>query len=323
MTNFQVYRKTLSFSLVQFLVDMLALFIVVGAASAGFFMFQKQGDTNAVIGLGVGLLIGIVIAVLISIFITNRIKAAQIAMMTKGVVDGELPAHAYKEGFIEIKGRFGKITAFFAITSLIKGIFRQIGRGVNKLGTAVGGQVGDTVTSVIDGAVQTLIAYLCDCCLGWILYRKDENSFKAGCEGCVIFFEHGKTLIRNIGRIFGMGVLSFIVIGGAFFGLSYFVFNMFPTMFQTLSTEIIKFFESGSDIPEVISNPKYLMLFTSAIIGIVMWSTIHSVLIRPFIFVGVLRNFMNAGKAHMPSEADFNKIENISPKFRRLRSKAQ
>ena len=321
MTNFQVYRKTLSFSLVQFLVDMLAFFIVAGAATAGFFMFQKQGDTNAVIGLAVGLLIGIVLAVLISIFITNRIKAAQIAMMTKGVVDGELPDHTYKAGFQEIKGRFGKITAFFAITWAIKGIFRQIGRGVNKLGTAVGGQVGDTVTSVIDSAVQTLIAYLCDCCLGWILYRKDENSFKAGCEGCVIFFEHGKTLIRNIGRIFGMGFLSFAIIGGAFFGVSYLIFSNFPAMFATLSQEIMKFFEAGEEIPEVISNPMYLTIFVSAIIGIVMWSTIHSVLIRPFIFVGVLRNFMKAGKEHMPTEADFNKVDSISPKFRRLRSK--
>lgn len=321
MTNFQVYRKTLSFSLVQFLVDMLAFFIVAGAATAGFFMFQKQGDTNAVIGLAVGLIIGIVLAVLISIFITNRIKAAQISMMTKGVVDGELPDHTYKAGFQEIKGRFGKITAFFAITWAIKGIFRQIGRGVNKLGTAVGGQVGDTVTSVIDSAVQTLIAYLCDCCLGWILYRKDENSFKAGCEGCVIFFEHGKTLIRNIGRIFGMGFLSFVVIGGTFFGVSYLIFSNFPAMFVTLSQEIMKFFEAGEEIPEVISNPMYLTLFVSAIIGIVMWSTIHSVLIRPFIFVGVLRNFMKAGKEHMPTEADFNKVDSISPKFRRLRSK--
>ena len=321
MTNFQVYRKTLSFSFVRFLVDMLAFFIVAGAATAGFFMFQKSGDVNAVIGLGVGLLIGIVLAVLINIFITNRIKAAQIAMMTKGVVDGKLPDHTYKAGFDEIKGRFGKITAFFAITWAIKGIFRQIGRGVNKLGTAVGGDVGNSVTSVIDSAIQTLIEYLCDCCLGWILYRKNENSFKAGCEGCVIFFEHGKTLIRNIGRIFGMGFLSFAVIGGAFFGLSYFIFSNFPAMFETLSQEIIKFIEPGEDIPEIISNPMYLMIFVSAIIGIVMWSTIHSVLIRPFIFVGVLRNFMKAGIENLPKEADFDKIDKISPKFGRLRSK--
>ena len=101
----------------------------------------------------------------------------------------------FKEGFKEIKGRFGKITAFFAITWAIKGIFRQIGRGVNKLGTAVGGQVGDTVTSAIDSAIQVLIGYLCDCCLGWILYRQEVNSFKEALTDKKSKFFMSKTIL--------------------------------------------------------------------------------------------------------------------------------
>ena len=58
MSNFQVYKKTLSFSLVNFLVDLLSLFIVLGAATGGFFLFDKSTD-KAIIGLAVGLVVGI------------------------------------------------------------------------------------------------------------------------------------------------------------------------------------------------------------------------------------------------------------------------
>lgn len=314
MTNFQVYKKTLPFSLVEFLVSLLALFILAGLCSAGFFLFSKQMD-HALIGLAVGFIVGIIVVILINIFVTNRIKAAQIAMMTKGVTEDALPDHAFKEGFNEIKGRFGKITAFFFITNAIKGIFRQIGRGINRIGTAVGGDAGNAVTSAIDSAIQTLIGYLCDCCLGWILFRKDESAAKAGCEGAVIFFKHGKTLIRNIGRIFGMGFLSLLLIGGAFFGVFYLVFTQFPNMFIALANEIVKL---GGDVPEFLTNPTILIVVVAAIAGIVIWSTIHSVLIRPFILVGVLRNFMAAGQKDIPSEADFKELDSRSPKFAKL-----
>ena len=321
MTNFQVYRKTLSFSLVEFLVNILLVFIVLGCATAGFFIMNKSTDM-AIVGLVIGLLIGIIAAAIISVFVVNRIKAAQIAMMTRGVVDGALPDHSFKEGFKEIKGRFAKITVFFFITNSIKSIFRQLGRGINRIGTAVGGQVGDTVTSAIDSAIQTLIGYLCDCCLGWILFRKEENSFRAGCEGCVIFFKHGKTLIRNIGRIFGMGLLSFILIGAAFTGLFFLLFNLLPQMFNGLANEITEItVRNGGEFPEFLQDPKMLMLMFAVIGGIIFWSIVHSVFIRPFILVGVLRNFMTAGQKDLPTEKDFETLNNKSPKFARLYNK--
>ena len=74
MTNFQVYKKTLPFSLVEFLVSLLALFILAGLCSAGFFLFSKQMD-HALIGLAVGFIVDIIIVILINIFVTNRVKA--------------------------------------------------------------------------------------------------------------------------------------------------------------------------------------------------------------------------------------------------------
>lgn len=315
MTNFQVYRKTLLFSIIMFGVDIIKLVILAGFCVAGFFILNTTGDGMGLLGLLIGFVLAIVAIVLINIFVSNRIKAAQIAMMTKGVTENALPDHTVKEGFNELKGRFGSITVFFFVTNAIKGIFKQIGRGINKIGTAVGGNTGNAVTSAIDSAVQTLIAYLCDCCLGWVMYRKDQNAARSACEGAVIFFKHGKTLIRNIGRIFGMGFLSFLLIGGAFFGLSYLIFNAFPAFFTALSQEIV---QVGGEIPDFVYDLKTLMIFVAAIAGIIIWSMLHSVLIRPFILVGVLRNFMAAGKEHIPTEAEFQEVANKSPRFAKL-----
>lgn len=323
MTNFQVYKKTLSFSFIKFAVDLLALIAVVGASVAGFFI-MNQSTNRALIGLAVGLVIGIILATLIEFFISNRIKAAHIAMITKGVTEDKLPDHTTKAGFDEIKGRFGKITVFFLITRAIKGIFNQIGRGINQIGTAVGGDVGNGVTSAINSAIQVVIGYLCDCCLGWVLFRKDINSFKAGCEGAVIFFKHGKTLVKNVGRIFGMGFLSLIVFGGAFFGLSFLILNAIPGLMSTLSNEILELGTRNNwNIPDFVSNVTLLTVIISAILAIVLWSMLHSVIARPFILVGVMRNFMNAGKAHIPNEADFKEVAAKSPKFAKLLEKVE
>ncbi len=319
MTNFQVYRKTLSFSLLMFLVDILVFAILGGSAVGGFFIADSTASSRAFIGLIIGLVIGIILAVLINIFITNRIKAAQISMMVKGVTEGNLPDRSFKQGFEEIKGRFASITGFYLVTRAIRAIVNQISRGINRLGTMVGGQVGNSVTSAIDSAVQTLLSYLCDCCLGWILYRKDISTAKAGCEGAVIFFKHGKTLIRNIGRIFGMGLLSLVLIGGGFFGISYLIFMQFPTMFDPIVKEIADFAaRESADIHPALTNPTTFAIVLAAVIGLIIWGILHSVLIRPFVLVGVMRNYMAAGIQDMPTESDFAKLDSMSPRFRKM-----
>ena len=322
MSNFQVYKKTLPFSLFSFLFDLLGFLVVVGLATAGFFIFANGGDAGmGILGLILGLILGGVLAFLINLFITNRIKSAQIAMMTKGVSEDNLPDHTFKAGMQEMKGKFGKITAFLFITNAIKGIFRQVGKAINALGTAVGGNTGNVVTSTINTGVEILIGYLCDCCLGWIFYRKDINSFKAGCEGAVIFFKHGKTLLRNIGRIFGMGILSLLLIGGAVTGILIAVFMQFPAMFESLRVEIAEIITEG-ELPAFFATPNGIIVLVSLIIGIVFWSMIHSVFIRPFILTGVLRNFILSGEKDLPKEADFATLAEKSPKFAKLQQKA-
>lgn len=318
MNNFQVYKRTLVFSFIRFFLGLLCLAVLAGLTIGGFFIMEKTNN-KGLIGLAIGLVVGIIICVLVNIFVDNRFKAAQIGMMATGVVDGKLPDHIVSAGLGEVKGRFAKLTLFFMVTGAIKGIFRQIGRGLDKLGRAVGGDVGEGITSAINTAIQILLEYLCDCCLGWVMYNKKEGVAKAACQGAVIFFKHGKALIRNVGRIFGMGFLSLAIFGGGFFGIAYLISKQFPNLYVTLAKEITEFgTRQNVNIAEWVKDPNNLMLILSGVVGLVLWGMIHSLLIRPFILVGVLRNFMTAGLKDKPTEKDFDELASKSPKFAKL-----
>lgn len=321
MTNFQVYKKTLSFSFISFFIGIFELVLVSGLSIGGYFVMNQSND-KAIAGLAIGFLLSIALVVLIHIFIVNRIKAAQVGMMAKGVVDGKLPDKVVSSGWADVKGRFASLTLFFMVIGAIKGAFRQVGRTANRVGTIVGGDVGGGITSAIDGAIQVLIGYLSDCCLGWVMFNREKGVAKAACEGTVIFFKHGKTLIKNIGRIVGLGLLSFVVVGGVFFGLSFVIFSQFPQVFQNLAHEIAEIGVRGeSEIPAFLTNPTVLTAVAAGVAGIVLWSMLHSLLVRPFILVGVLRNFINSGLNEQITNADFDELEKKSPKFSKLRSR--
>ena len=320
MTNFQVYKKTLSFSLVGFVVDLIVLAVWATIGVIGFKVTESTSD-KGLIGLTIGLVVGIIVAIIIKVFVSNTLKAGQVAMMTKGVTEDELPEKTFHEGRKLVKERFASITAFFFITGAIKGIFRQLMRAINRVASAVGGETGNAISSAIDAAVQILIGYLCDCCLGWVFYRKELGTARAACEGSVIFFKHGKTLIKNIGRIFGMGALGLIVIGGGFFGIFYGICNLMSGSFNTLALEVTEALKRAGDTDaSFLTNPNNLMLITSGLLALIIYGMIHSVFIRPFILVGVLRNFTAAGVKETPTEKEFSTLTEKSPKFAKLYS---
>lgn len=323
MTNFQVYKKTLSFSLIGFLVDLLVFVGFIAICALGFIIADKAFD-KGLIGLALGFVVAVVFSILMNIFVSNVLKAGHIAMITRGVTEDALPENVLSEGKKAVKERFATITAFIFITRAIKNIFRQIGRIVTKVGTAVGGETGGNIASIINSAVQVLLGYLCDCCLGWVFYRKDKNAARATCEGAAIFFKHGKTLFKNIVRIFGLGLLSLAIIGGAFFGIGYLISStMLKGAFDSLAGEIAEAsLRNDLDVPQAFMEPKTLMLIVSGVAALFIWNIIHSVFVRPFILVGVMRNFTASGIKEMPTEAELNELDKKSPRFAKIHANA-
>ena len=318
MDNKEIYKKTLTFSLRRFLWDAASLVIIIVVAAAGFFLAEKLAS-QGLIGLVVGIVIGIIVVAIASHFVSYVFKAGQIAMMTKAIADGKLPDDVYGEGKKIVKERFLTVAAYYAVTGVIKGIFNELGRVITAVGQAVGGDNGGAVGSTISGVIQTIVGYLCDCCLGWVFYKKDEKATKATMEGAVLFFKHGKTLMKNLGRVFGIGILSFVVIGGVFFGVFYLITLAMPGVFEGLAAEFANIAAGGEvEMPEFLTNAQNLMLIAAGIGGVTMWGIIHSVFVRPFILVGVLRNYIESGKNEKISDADFAELDKKSKKFAKL-----
>lgn len=318
MTNSQIYKRTIKFSLLRVFWDIFAFVVLVAVSIAGFVIAQNAAN-QGLVGLGIGFILGAIIMYVILHYIAFSYKAGQIAMMAKGVTEGKLPEDVIGEGKAVVKKRFKTVAAYYAVTGAIKGIFRQIGNGITSAGKAVGGDAGGAVGGTVSSVIQTIVNYLCDCCLGWVFYRDKEKSTKATLEGAVLFFKHGKTLAKNLGRVFGIGILSFLVIGGIFGGISFLIMSMFPDVFNDLSVKAAEAAaESNAGVAEFLSNATNLMIVFAVMIGVVFWEMIHSTFIRPFVLVGVLRNYIQSGIDDMPNEKSFAELDEKSSKFAKL-----
>lgn len=318
MDNKQIYKATLCFSIRRVLWDLLALLVWAGVMALGFFIAEKAAD-KGLIGLAIGGVIGLIALVFFLRWLSYKYKAGQIAMMTKGITEGELPQDVMGEGQKIVKERFATVAAFFAVTRVIKAIFNQLGRGISAAGRAIGGDTGGTAGDVISSVIQVIVSYLCDCCLGWVFYRKDAKATKATCEGAVLFFKHGKTFFKNMGRVFGMGLATLAVIGGAFAGIFYLIASRFPAVFDRLYVELA---ESSTKMPEWLNSPTILMIAASVIGGLIVWAFFHSLFIRPFVLVGVLRNYIQSGINDIPTEESFAVLDGKSEKFKKLHQEA-
>ena len=320
MNNKEIYRKTVGFSIRRMLWDMLAFLILAALGGAGYALSEKMAN-KGLVGLGIGILVGIIAVAIFLRYISYIYKAGQIAMMTKAVSDGSLPQDVIGEGKKAVKERFVTVAVFFTVTRIIGGIFRQLGKGIVSIGEKLGGDTGKTIGSAISIAVEVVIAYLSDCCLGWVFYRKEVKAAKATCEGAVLFFRHGKTLAKNMGRVFGMGHASLALIGGAFTGVFYLIASGFPTLFSRLAAEVAEAAaRAESTISASMTDPNTLMWICAGLAGVILWSIIHSAFIRPFVLVGVLRNYIESGIQDVPSEDSFAVLDGKSAKFKKLHS---
>ena len=168
-----------------------------------------------------------------------------------------------------------------------------------------------------------VISYLCDCCLGWVFYRDDVKSAKATCEGAVLFFKHWKTLAKNMARVFVFALVSLLVIGGVFFGIAYLIFSQFPAWFDALAKEFIEIAaQDGTEAAGFLTDPNSLLLVAAALVGVIFWLILHSVFVRPFVLVGVLRNYMASGIGDIPEESSFAALDSKSKKFQKLHAEA-
>ena len=318
MSNKEIFSRTFGFSVRRFLFTVLA-FIAAAALCLVGYAIGEHFLQKGLLGLGIGAVVALVFLIIFLRYVAYTYKAGQIAMMTQGVTAGELPDDVIGAGKQVVKSRFKTVAIYFAATGIIRGIFAQIGKGITKLGDRLGGDTGRTVGSAVSTVISVIVSYLCDCCLGWVFYRDDIGAGRATCEGAVLFFKHGKTFARNMGRIFGIGLLTLVIIGGIFGGIAYFAGQPLEPFFAEFAVKMQEIAAEGErSIPQFLQTAQGLMIAASAVVGLIFWSIIHGSFIRPFVLTGVLRNYMEAGMDDIPTEDSFRMLDSRSAKFRKL-----
>ncbi len=322
LSNGDIYRKTLTFSIRRLIFCVIYIIILAALTAGGFIIADKfiKGSGMGLVGMGIGFVIALVLIGIISHFFMYVFRAGQIAVMTKAVTEDCLPDNCWEAGKAAVKERFATVAIYYAATSVIKGLFRELGNAITKIGESVGGESGNAVGSAISIVINTIVEYLCDCCLGYVFYRKDESAFKATCEGAVTFFKYGKTFLKNMGRIFGMGLASLILIGGAFFGVFFLILGNFSSSIAVLANELSELRNADNQsVINFLSDPGNLTIAIAAVLALIVWSIIHGTFIKPFVLVGVLRNYMTTAIENIPDASEFGILEKHSKKFKKYK----
>ena len=124
-----------------------------------------------------------------------------------------------------------------------------------------------------------------------------------------------------LGLIFGalVGVISLLIIGGAFTGVFYLILSANGEALAGLYHAVAEAAaESESQFGQLLQNPATVPVAIAALGGIIVWSMVHATFVKPFVLTGVLRNYMASGINDIPSELSFGQLDSISPKFRKL-----
>ncbi|MDO4548606.1 MAG: hypothetical protein Q4D04_10935, partial [Clostridia bacterium] len=319
MNNGQIYLKTFRFSIYRLLLGLAGIIVAALITMAGYYItLPMPTDTNVIV-TGISLIVGLIACWLISRYGGYLFKAGQIAMITRGVTEGELPDNVVSEGIAAVKSRFLTVNVYFAITSAISGISNQITRGLNAITGALGGLSGnDDTKNVVQGVgavislfISIVLEYVNYCCLGWVFYKKDENAFKSTCDGAVIYFQNWKTMLANAGKVLGMTLLSLILIGGIFF----MVFDaVLPQQFMT-AAEL-------TDL-EMDLTPEDIAIIVRVVLAVVAWLFVHAALVQPYILVSVMRKYIDKARDTQITFDLYDKLCGISGKFKAAFAKSK
>lgn len=319
MKNREIYAKTLRFSLLQILVDLLGLLIAIAIPAVAFLVTRGKEDV-CVAATAICAVVGIVAGLLFAKYAGYLFKAGQIAMVTQAVATGQLPENVVEAGKQAVKSRFLTANVYFGLTSLISGINAQLTRGITGATETLGKMTGnDNAGGVVEGIgaaisifISVVLEYISCCCLGWVFYNKDQNAFKSTCDGAVIYFQNGKVLMKNMGKVIGISLLCFVLIGGGLFAGLNAVIGDLPALFTAEQLAQMEMDLTPGDV-------RYILIGVLALIG---WGILHAALVKPYLLVSVMRDYLNAAAKTPPAVDIYGKLCKLSGKFRKAYAKS-
>ena len=315
-TNKQIYIKLLPLIILCFFIDIIGFGFLVGGPIIGINI--GGGDEGSFIGFLVGFVIGVILTILYQTFIANIARSSIVAMITKIETTNEIPTNVVTEGFKLSKSRFASITVLFLISQGIRSATGMINHGVANISTGGHRGAASTAKSILDSISNTLISYLSDCCLAWVFYRSNLKTGKAAIEGLALFFKKGRTLLANAKRVVVIGIISFIAIAGISFGVSFTILHFNSGISQSIIDAMVNTFDDLS--PELMNIAIFNVIF-AFVIALYLWTVIHFTFVRPFVLIGVIRNYIESGKEVEITEEDIKSTIARAPRLSKIQDK--
>ena len=225
----QIYSKTMPFvwaklllGLATFVISIVLLAILMGLAwlikSEGLFIFMfflwlgATGVVNFVLNHYMGYLV----------------KAGHVAVITEAVTTGRVPDNQVAYGKQMVKDRFATSNVYFVVDKLVSGAVKQLQRGFEKVGGALGNFVPgmNAVVSIGKLFIGIALGYIDECCLGYTFYKKDQGAFKSAADGVVIYAQNWKKLLKDAAKTTGMVIGLVIAATLASFILFFLIFRL-------------------------------------------------------------------------------------------------
>lgn len=146
------------------------------------------------------------------------VKAGHVAVIAETMKTGQVPANQVNYGKQMVTERFGTSAAYFAIDKLISGAIKQIQGKIDKLGNKLDFVPGmETIAGAAKFFVDIALGYVDECCLGWTFYNNEQNAFKSGADGVVIYVQNWKTVLKNAALTMIKVIIGMILIALAVF----------------------------------------------------------------------------------------------------------
>ena len=153
------------------------------------------------------------------------VKAGHVAIITTAVTTGQIPENQFSVAKDMVKERFVTSNVYFVVDKLVSSSVKQLQNGLDKVDSLLGNIPGiSTFISILQLFVSIALNYVDECCLGYTFLKKNDSAFKSAADGVVIYFQNGKSLLKNAAKTtaivivatFLAWLLPFIVIGALF-----------------------------------------------------------------------------------------------------------
>ena len=220
----EVFRKTMPFCWAKLLLGLAT--VVISIVLLAIFMgiavlFNSGGAAFIIILIWIGAT-GVVNFIL-NHYIGYLVKAGHVAVITEAVVTGNVPENQVAYGKEKVKERFLTSNVYFVIDKLVSAAVRQIQRGVEKVGGAMGSIIPgmNFVMNIAKMFVGIALGYIDECCLGYTFLKKNQGAFKSAADGVVIYAENWKKLLKDaakttaivVGLVIVVALVSLLVFG--------------------------------------------------------------------------------------------------------------